>query len=169
MSGKFTEPDSRFQNILKDLRIIFRAIQSHSRLVEKKSGLSSAQLWMLWELHNAPGLKVSQLASILSIHQSTCSNMLDKLEAKEFVYRKRISSDQRVVLLFLSEKGAEVLARAPKPAQGALTEALLRLPDATLLNLGNGLSELVEALNNPDQAASMKPISTGSPDNNEPV
>lgn len=168
MNIKFTEPDPRFQNILKDLRIIFRAIQSHSRLVEKKSGLSSAQLWMLWELHNTPGLKVSQLAGILSIHQSTCSNMLDKLEAKELIYRKRISSDQRVVLLFLSEKGADVLARAPKPAQGALTEALLSLPDTTLANLGTGLSELVEALNNPDQAASMKPISTSSPDNNEP-
>ena len=75
------EDDQRFvrsQTILKDFRIIFRSVQDHSRWVEKESGLSAAQLWMIWELFNEPGLTVSALAKVLSIHQSTCSNLLDR-------------------------------------------------------------------------------------------
>lgn len=150
---------SRFKIILKDFRIIFRAIQAHSRLVEKQSGLSSAQLWMMWEIFNAPGIKVSELAKVLSLHQSTCSNMLDKIEGKEIICRERNSSDQRIVRLFLTDKGTKLLADAPRPAQGALTEALFRLPDQTLDNLEQGLSELVKVLKLADEKASMTPIS----------
>lgn len=150
---------SRFKIILKDFRIIFRAIQAHSRLVEKQSGLSSAQLWMMWEIFNAPGIKVSELAKVLSLHQSTCSNMLDKIEEKKFICRDRSSSDQRIVKLFLTDQGTKLLADAPRPAQGALTEALFKLPDKTLDNLEQGLTELVKILKLADEKASMTPIS----------
>lgn len=150
----------RFKIILKDLRIIFRAIQAHSRLVEKESGVSSAQLWMMWEIFNTPGMKVSELAKVLSLHQSTCSNMLDKIEEKGLVSRDRSTTDQRIVRLFLTEKGTKLLAAAPRPAQGALTQALFKLPDKTLDNLEQGLTELVRALKIPDvdEEASMTPI-----------
>jgi len=68
------------QSVIRHLRVIFRTIQAHSKYVEKACGLSSAKLWMLHEIYNNPGLKVSQLARALTIHPSTCSNMLDKLE-----------------------------------------------------------------------------------------
>ena len=109
-----------FQAVLKNLRIIFRSVQTYSRWVEKESGISAAQLWMLWELHNEPGLTVSRLANVLSIHQSTCSNMLDKLQQKGLICRNRNSSDQRVVRLYLTASGSELLAKAPRPAQGPL-------------------------------------------------
>lgn len=155
------EDDSRFvrfQVIIKNLRIIFRAAQEHSRWVEKESGLSAAQLWMMWELFNEPGLTVSGLAKVLSIHQSTSSNMLDKLQKKELVYRERSTSDQRVVRLYLTEKGSTLLSKAPRPAQGALTDVLLRLPDEILLDLESGLNQFVDALRIVDEKAGMLPI-----------
>lgn len=148
----------QFQTILKDLRIIFRSAQAHSRWIESKSGLSAAQLWMMWELFNEPGLTVSGLAKVLSIHQSTCSNMLDKIQKKNLVYRERLNSDQRVVQLYLTEKGSSLLAKAPRPAQGTLTDALLRLPDNVLCELESGLGELVDALKIIDGNAGMLPI-----------
>lgn len=148
----------KFNTILKDLRVVFRAIQSHSRLVEQASGLSSAQLWMLWELSHAPGLKVSELARILSIHQSTCSNMLDKLEDKKLIQRTRGSEDQRIVRIFLSDAGNRLLAKAPRPAQGALIDALRRLPDITLDQLEAGLSDLAALLKKSNQDAGMEPM-----------
>lgn len=148
----------RFQTILKNLRIIFRSAQAHSRWVEKESGLSAAQLWMMWELFNEPGLTVSGLAKVLSIHQSTCSNMLDKIQKKNLVYRERSSTDQRVVRLYLTESGTNLLAKAPRPAQGALTDVLFRLPDEVLLELESGLNQFVDALKIVDDKASMMPI-----------
>lgn len=148
----------RFQAILKNFRIIFRSVQEHSRRVEKESGLSSAQLWMMWELFNEPGLIVSGLAKVLSIHQSTCSNMLDKLQKKDLIYRERSNSDQRVVRLYVTEKGSTLLAKAPRPAQGTLTDVLLRLPDAVLRDLEPGLNQFVDALKIVDEKAGMLPI-----------
>jgi DNA-binding MarR family transcriptional regulator len=149
----------RFQTILKNFRIIFRSVQAHSRWVEKESGLSSAQLWMMWELFNEPGLTVSGLAKVLSIHQSTCSNMLDKIQKKELVYRERSSDDQRIVRLYLTEKGTSLLAKAPRPAQGAMTDVLLRLPDDVLCELESGLNQFIDALKIVDDKAGMLPIS----------
>ncbi len=148
----------RFQAILKNFRIIFRSAQAHSRWVEKESGLSAAQLWMMWELFNEPGLTVSGLARALSIHQSTCSNMLDKVQQKELVTRKRSTTDQRVVRLYLTEKGTALLAKAPRPAQGTLTDVLHRLPDEVLRQLESGLSTFVDALRIVDEKAGMLPL-----------
>lgn len=147
-----------FQAVLKNLRIIFRSVQAYSRWVEKESGVSTAQLWMLWELYNEPGLTVSRLANVLSIHQSTCSNMLDKLQQKGLICRDRNSSDQRVVRLFLTESGAALLEKAPRPAQGALADVLLRLPDNALANLDSGLVQLVDALKIKDKESRMIPV-----------
>lgn len=149
----------RFQVILKDLRIIFRASQAHAKWVEKECGLSSAQLWMMWELFHTPGLKVSELANILSIHPSTCSNMLDKLQKKDLISRERNNpNDQRVVELKLTETGSKLLATAPQPAQGVLADALFRLPDETLLQLEAGLDEFVNILRLSDKEDGFKPI-----------
>ncbi len=148
----------RFQTILKDLRIIFRASQAHARLVEKACGLSSAQLWMMWELFSAPSLKVSELAKILSIHPLTCSNKLDKLQKKSLISRDRSGKDQRSVHLNLTETGAQLLAKAPRPAQGVLTDVLLRLPDESLSHLETGLKEFTHALRNYNEKDSMIPI-----------
>jgi DNA-binding MarR family transcriptional regulator len=155
------EDDQRFvrsQTILKDFRIIFRSIQAHSRWVEKESGLSAAQLWVLWELFNEPGLTVSGLAKALAIHQSTCSNMLDKIQKKELIHRDRSLDDQRVVRLYLTEKGSTLLAKAPRPAQGALSDVLLRLPDQVLLELEAGLNQCVDGLKIVDDQAGMLPM-----------
>ncbi len=149
----------RFQIILKDLRIIFRASQTHAKWVEKECGLSSAQLWMMWELFNSPGLKVSELASILSIHPSTCSNMLDKLQKKKLVSRNRCNpEDQRVVELNLTEVGTQLLATAPRPAQGVLADVLLRLPDEPLSKLEEGLKDFVKILKSSTKDDAFKPI-----------
>lgn len=155
------ENDQRFQRfkiILQDLRIIFRASQAHARLVEKTCGLSSAQLWMMWELFNMPGLKVSELARILSIHTSTCSNMLDKLQDKGLISRDRSSKDQRIVQLNLTDKGLKILATAPRPAQGLLADVLLRLPDESLNHLEIGLQEFTKSLRSYNKEDSMMPI-----------
>jgi DNA-binding MarR family transcriptional regulator len=145
--------------VLQSLRVIFRSIQEHSRWVEKKCGVSAAQLWAMWELFAEPGLPVSSLSKALSVHQSTASNMLDKLEKKGLVRRERSGPDQRVVRLFLTAEGVALLAEAPRPAQGALNDAMQRLPDQLVRDLETGLVQLVGAMRIKDQTAAMQPLS----------
>ncbi len=147
------------QKVTQHLRILFRAVQAHSKFIEKTCGLSSAKLWMLYEIFTNPGLKVSQLAAALTIHPSTCSNMLDKLEAKGLLVRDRSKTDQRAVHLFLTRAGEELLGLAPRPAQGELTRALEQLPEEQLLNLEIGLDGLVHSLRRKDDGAGLIPLS----------
>lgn len=141
-----SQRSTQILNTTQHLRVILRAMQAHSRYVEKQYGLSSAKLWMLRELHTNPGIKVSRLAAALAIHPSTCSNMLDKLEEKGFLYRERSRTDQRAVHLTLSEKGIHVLENAPQPSQDDISQALEKLSDENLACLVGGLGELVEAM-----------------------
>jgi DNA-binding MarR family transcriptional regulator len=132
--------------VLQRLRLVTRAAQRHSQWIERHSGVSGAQLWALQELADAPGLKVGELAARLAIHQSTASNMLDRLEARGLVRRERRERDQRVVRLHLTPAGEEVLAKAPVPARGVLTEALRHLPGPVVNHLNAALVALISAM-----------------------
>lgn len=146
------------QSITQQLRIVYKAVQSHSKRVEKVCGLSSAKLWMLHEIAQTPGIRVSELARLLSIHPSTCSNMLDKIEASGLIYRDRSKTDQRTVNLFATESGQQLLRSAPSPPQGQLSSALEKLSEDQLATLEISLTDFIEALHFDDVSAAMTPI-----------
>jgi DNA-binding MarR family transcriptional regulator len=137
---------------------VVRTIQAHSRAIEKQCGVSAVQLWAMWELYARPGQKVSELSNALSIHQSTASNMLDKLEDKELIRRDRNHEDQRVVRLFLTTKGTDLLSGAPRPAQGAVKDALTRMNPRELAQLKSGLEALMRYMPEAGNDAALKPI-----------
>ncbi len=145
-------------SVTQQLRIIFKAIQAHSKQVQKTCGLSSVRLWMLYEISQNQGVTVSELAVLMSIHRSTCSNMLDKLEDQELIYRNRSKTDQRTVRLHITDTGRAILAKAPSPPEGKLSSSLHKLTEEQLANLDNGLSDLIEVLHYDDKQAGLTPI-----------
>lgn len=144
--------------VLKQFRLIFKAVQQHSQWVESHCGVTSAQLWALWELSKNPGLKVTELAKAMSIHHSTASNMLDKLAKKGLIMRERVSLDQRVVTLTLTQEGSNLLNQVPSPPQGILQHALFDLPENVLKSLAKNLDVLVKEMKIKDDEAAMQPI-----------
>jgi len=145
-------------SVTQQLRIIFKAIQAHSKQVEKTCGLSSVRLWMLHEISQNPGVTVSELAVLLSIHRSTCSNMLDKLEDQDLIYRNRSKTDQRTVRLHITDTGQATLSKAPSPPEGKLSSSLHKLTEEQLTNLDNGLRDLIEVIHFDDDRAGLTPI-----------
>lgn len=144
--------------VLKKLRIVIRAAQRHSASIEKQCDVSGAQLWVMHELSESPGLRVGDIASKMSIHQTTASNLLDTLAKKGYVIKQRDSIDQRVVKLTLSEQGLEIIMRAPKPARGLLPDALCKLEHARLTDLNTGLQALVSLVGRETDASGLLPL-----------
>ncbi len=144
---------------LQRFRIVFGAVRQHFRAVEKACGVSGAQVWVLAALEESPGLKVSQLAKALSIHTSTASNLLDKVEAAGLIRRERSQQDQRVVHLYLTEAGTAALARAPRPFTGVLPHALGQLPEKVLVRLNADLQQVIAHMATADSKAAHKPLS----------
>ena len=144
---------------LKKMRIVIRAAQRHSAWIEKQSGVTGAQLWVMQELHEKPGLRVGEIAEKLAIHQTTASNLLDTLVRKGYVTKARDTVDQRVVKLVLSEQGNVLIGRAPTPARGLLPEALRKLDHESLTNLNMGLQALLDVIDLVDESNGLQPLS----------
>ncbi|WP_297528163.1 MarR family winged helix-turn-helix transcriptional regulator [Thiohalobacter sp.] len=132
--------------VIERLRVVYRAMQAHSRWVERQCGVSAAQLWLLAALDRDGGMQVGALSRALSLHRSTTSNLLDKLERKGLVRRRRDGADQRVVRVELTPAGRDLVARAPGPTQGVIHDALGHLSAHELAALTAGLEALVAAM-----------------------
>lgn len=143
---------------LKSLRIVIRAAQGHSSWIEKRCGINGAQLWILKELEETPGLRIGEVAEKLAIHQTTTSNLVNGLLKKSYVEKHRLEADQRVVKLMLSKKGAAVLKKAPEAARGLLPEALNKLDRASLTKLEKGLAALVQIIDDVDEEFGLEPL-----------
>jgi MarR family transcriptional regulator, organic hydroperoxide resistance regulator len=154
-------PDAA-RSVIRHLRVIIRALQGHSRLVERACGISAAQLWALWELQRSPGLKVSDLSRQLSIHPSTASNLLDKLEQGGLVERRRRERDQRIVRLFVTEAGLALLARAPAAPQGELNHALQDMEAEQMRVLEQSLEALVARMGSVEPKSGLQPYEEAS-------
>lgn len=136
--------------------MIFGSAKQHSRSVEVSCGVSGSQLWVLIELGDHPGLKVSELANLMTIHLSTASDLLDKLQARQLVRRERRDSDQRVVRLYLTAAGKRVVAKAPHPARGVVPDAMSTVPRKVLDALDLGLDRLISKIK--DEGATETPL-----------
>lgn len=144
--------------VLKKFRIIYGSVRQHFHEVEKSCGVSGSQLWILHEIASKPGVGVSELAAQLSIHQSTCSLLVDKLVNRKLVSKERSTEDQRRVGLRLTEASKQVLKSAPGPAEGLLPSALSGLPEDVLHSLDTSLQEVISQLRVRDEKLGSKPL-----------
>lgn len=144
---------------LQYFRVIFSSVNKHASHTNATCGVSSSQLWVLYELNRTPDLKVTELAESLSIHQSTASNLVEKLVKKMLIVKTREISDQRVVRLSLTAQGLAVINRAPPSPRGVLRDALDRLDIETLTTLTASLERLSQQINEKDLDAGLIPLS----------
>jgi MarR family transcriptional regulator, organic hydroperoxide resistance regulator len=145
--------------VLAQFRIVVKAIRSHYRSVERRAGISGAQLWALARVADSPGINVGALAKSLAVHQSTASNLLRRLRQLSLVERRRRSKDQRSVQIFVTGKGRALLRRSPQPLIGVLQQALMDLPDANLTSMHRQLARLIESMKGKNLAAGATPLS----------
>ncbi|MCD2519586.1 MarR family winged helix-turn-helix transcriptional regulator [Massilia sp. G4R7] len=141
--------------VLRQFRVVFNAVKTHFRQVEREAGLGGAQLWALSVIDRQPGIGATVLARELDIHQSTASNLVRALVERGFVSASREGLDRRTVALRVTPEGLAVLRAAPLPFAGVLPDALASLDEATLLRLEQDLGRLIAELAADDEAAQL--------------
>ena len=132
--------------VLGQFRNVFRAARLHFSRVSHATGLSGTEVWALWELHQRPNQRVSDLAARLSVRQSSVSNLVEHLSREGLLVRRHDDPDRRVVRLALTRAGRRLLVEAPHPARGILPDALEQLSNEELLQLHEALSRLMQRL-----------------------
>ncbi|MDH4283804.1 MAG: MarR family winged helix-turn-helix transcriptional regulator [Gallionellaceae bacterium] len=144
--------------VLKKFRIIYGSVRQHFREVEQTCGVTGSQLWILQEVSKKPGIGVSELADRLSIHQSTGSQLVEKLVVRGMISKERSSEDQRRVGLHVTEEASKVLKNMPGPAEGVLPEALQAMPEQALESLDASLREVIGQLRIRDDRLAERPL-----------
>ncbi len=132
--------------VLTQFRIVVANLKEHYGNIQKITGVSGTQLWTLIAIRQQPGIKVGELAREIAVHQSTASNLLDRLEELGHIERRREEADQRVVSVYLTVQGEKIVKAAPRPAMGLLQNALLTLPLDHVAGLHKHLDELIRSI-----------------------
>ncbi|WP_299435126.1 MarR family transcriptional regulator [uncultured Maribacter sp.] len=80
----------------------------HEDLKKHNLDLSKEQVIVLKKLHQKNGLNQNELAFLTLRNKSTLTRLLSKMEAKNYIKRKRSNEDKRISHVFLTDKGRAV-------------------------------------------------------------
>jgi len=111
---------SKFENLQLKNQLCFalyaatNAITRSYRNRLNHLGLTYPQYLVMMVLWETDGLTVKNLAERLHLDSATITPLLKRLEAMGFVHRRRNTSDERVVNIFLSEKAVKLSLQWPK-------------------------------------------------------
>lgn len=131
-------------DIIDHIRRIFQILNEQSKKVERETGLTGPQLWTIKAVGESSPVRVLELARRVYLHPATVVGILDRLEARGYLSRKRSEEDRRVVWVELTEKGRGLLTSAPEVAQGLLASGLETLEEGNLKDINSRLVQLVE-------------------------
>lgn len=143
---------------LKMFRVVLDAVRRHAEWVEAHYAISAAQLWALWELIQAPGMRAVDLARALVIPRPAAESLLAGLEGRGLVMRRPGQESAGPELFFASFDGQRIAEASPQYAQGVLKSALGQLPEAALGELTRSLSALVAHLPFREESAALQPM-----------
>ncbi|MDX1570356.1 MAG: MarR family transcriptional regulator [Xanthomonadales bacterium] len=118
------------QEILTALRRIIRATDLHSQELSRRCGLTGPQLVVLDCLARLDqGITVSELAESVELSQPTVTGIVNRLERRVMVNRRRSEEDRRRVLVTITDGGLEVLRAAPPRLQQQFLDQLDSMED----------------------------------------
>lgn len=136
----------RHEELFVSIRKIIRAIYIRSRKLSKEAGITGPQLIVLQKIARIKGVTSKEVSTQVNLSQATVTNILDRLEAKNFVKRLRSPSDRRRVPLFLTEEGKSALINAPQPIEGGFVEKFSALKEWEQFQLMSSVERIAEMM-----------------------
>ncbi len=105
------------EELLVALRQIIHATALHSKYLVKEFGLTGPQLLVLSRLSYKEPKSVGKIAGEVSLSQATVTDILDRIERRGLISRKKSSEDKRRTTVRLTEKGVDGLRIKPSLLQ----------------------------------------------------
>ncbi|RXJ74208.1 MarR family transcriptional regulator [Veronia nyctiphanis] len=140
----------RHEEVLIALRQIIRAIDIHSRQLNKETGLTGPQLVLMKAIQELGQVTIRQLSIHTNMSQATATTILDRLEKRGFVSRVRSEVDKRKVHAHLTENGEKAMEQAPRLLQDSFIsrfQGLEHWEQSLLLSSVQRVSSMMNAEN----------------------
>ncbi len=131
-------------NIYRAASAIRRHMEQNVLAVERLSWTAFVTLWVLWIWGE---MESRHLAAEANVTKGTLTGVLDTLEKRGLVARRRRTSDRRLVMVSLTDAGEDVISRVyprfnaqESVVAGLMTDAQRRAVAAGLRRIVRGLA-----------------------------
>lgn len=141
---------STHDEVLISIRQIVRAIDLHSKQLNKNFGLTSPQLLLMRTIQSSPKMTLRQLSNNSNMSQATATSILDRLEKRGFIKRERDIKDKRKVHAVITTAGEQVLEQAPQLLQDNFIEQFQALDQWEQTQILSSLQRVSRMMNTPD-------------------
>lgn len=126
-----------------------RACQAVERALSQSLtplGMKTAHLDMMMNIHRHPGLSQQELANKLLVGRSNITMLLPQMEKRGLVRRETDKRDKRVLRLFLTDEGEDVLAKALDIHLALVERIMANTPVDECDIVGAAMNRVVEAV-----------------------
>ena len=112
-SANISDDSTISDKVMIALRKIIRSIDMNSKKLVKRVGLTGPQLMILREIAVRNDITPGEIATAVSLSQATVTGILERMEKRELLTRKRSENDKRRSLVRLTELGRQTIENAP--------------------------------------------------------
>ena len=95
-------------DILREVGMIERALDSMSNIEFKQIDLARGQYLYVVRIYENPGIISEQLSGLIKVDRTTIARAVKKLEQKGFIERRNDPSNKKIKHLYVTEKGKEI-------------------------------------------------------------
>lgn len=128
------------------LRKIIQAIDMNSRKLVKRVGLTGPQLVILQEISSLGEVTSGEIARAVSLSQATLTGILERMEKRGLLSRRRSEHDKRRVMVRISDSGMKVLEDAPPLMQEEFVDEFSSLQEWEQNMILSSLQRLVSIM-----------------------
>ena len=138
--------------IAMSLRRITHAIDAYSRTLKAEYDVTGPQLICLYHIARHEPTTLSAISAAVCLSAGTVNGILDRLQAKKLITRKRTAKDRRKVMIRLTEQGRALVDREPSLLHAQLASHIETLPEFKQAAIALSLEE-IEKLMELEQAS----------------
>ncbi|MGG2201751.1 MarR family winged helix-turn-helix transcriptional regulator [Paenibacillus validus] len=103
-------PSQSINRLWRSLLDLDRGLKQTLCLLSQEAEVPASAVALVFKLEHEDSLKVNDVATVLGITIGAASNLIDKLEEKQWVERVRSEEDRRIMYVRLTGLGMEQLA-----------------------------------------------------------
>ena len=145
--------DNRSDDALIALRQIQRKTEQASKKLAAQARLTPSQLLVMQILKERGETAVGEIAQLTQLKHATITTLVDKLEERKMISRRRCEQDRRRVWLTLLPGGEAAMTAAPDLLQETFQKRFEGLPDWHQAMLVSALERVAALLDAEDLEA----------------
>ncbi len=144
------ENESIIKDIVGSIRKLIRAVYLDSQKMSRKFGLTGPQSLVLRLLLNKGSMSSAGLSRLMYVTPSNMTGIIDRLEKKGFVERKRKEGDRRVTLIILTDAGKTLSESIPDPIEKRFISELADLEPEHVQILAMAMKQILNLIDTKD-------------------